>query len=200
MRHDQVKELARLGITPSFFLAHVYHWGDVHMENLGMERARRTSPMRDAEEKQIPFTLHQDSPVIPPDMMETVWCAVNRKTKNGVVLGGEQKLSAYEALQAITIHAAKQYGEEQEKGTIALVGKRGWICEKGQNRPHDSRTERYTKHTGHDDGQRRSDHLSGIRRRRLGKKKENCGIMRRYRSGSSHWLCRLCTADLSPNS
>ena len=52
--------------------------------------------------------------LIPPDMMETVWCAVNRKTKNGVVLGGEQKLSAYEALQAITIHAAKQYGEEQE--------------------------------------------------------------------------------------
>ena len=119
MRYDQVEEMARLGITPSFFLAHVYHWGDVHMENLGIERARRISPVRDAKENQISFTLHQDSPVILPDMMETVWCAVNRKTKNGVVLGGEQKLSVYEALQAITINAAKQYGEEQEKGTIA---------------------------------------------------------------------------------
>ena len=93
MRYDQVEEMARLGITPSFFLAHVYHWGDVHMENLGVERARRISPVRDAKENQISFTLHQDSPVILPDMMETVWCAVNRKTKNGVVLGGEQKLS-----------------------------------------------------------------------------------------------------------
>lgn len=123
MRYDQVREMARLGVTPSFFLAHVYHWGDVHLENLGMERARRISPVREALENQIPFTLHQDAPVIPPNMMETLWCAVNRKTKNGVVLGGEQKLSVYQALQAITVNAAKQYGEEQEKGTIA-AGKR----------------------------------------------------------------------------
>lgn len=123
MRYDQVEEMARLGITPSFFLAHVYHWGDVHMENLGMERARRISPARDALEHQIPFTLHQDAPVILPNMMETVWCAVNRKTKNGRTLGGEQKLSVYEALQAITVHAARQYGEEREKGTIS-PGKR----------------------------------------------------------------------------
>lgn len=123
VRYDQVREMARLGVTPSFFLAHVYHWGDVHLENLGMERARRISPVREALENQIPFTLHQDAPVIPPNMMETLWCAVNRKTKNGVVLGGEQKLSVYQALQAITVNAAKQYGEEQEKGTIA-AGKR----------------------------------------------------------------------------
>lgn len=123
MRYDQVREMARLGVTPSFFLAHVYHWGDVHLENLGMERARRISPVREALENQIPFTLHQDAPVIPPNMMETLWCAVNRKTKSGVVLGGEQKLSVYQALQAITVNAAKQYGEEQEKGTIA-AGKR----------------------------------------------------------------------------
>ena len=70
----------------------------------------------------MPFTFHQDTPVIPCDMMETVWCAVNRVTKNGVQLGPEQRISVYDALKAVTVHAAWQYGEEKEKGTLA-VGK-----------------------------------------------------------------------------
>ena len=119
---DQLPKAAALGAMISFFVAHVYHWGDIHLQNLGAKRAAAISPAKTALDLGMPFTFHQDTPVIPCDMMETIWCAVNRVTKNGVQLGPEQRIPVYEALKAVTVHAAWQYGEEKEKGTLS-VGK-----------------------------------------------------------------------------
>ena len=119
---DQLERVKALGVIPSFFVAHVYHWGDIHLQNLGAKRAAAISPAKAALDLGMPFTFHQDTPVIPCDMLETIWCAVNRVTKNGVQLGPEQRIPVYEALKAVTVHAAWQYGEEQEKGSLA-VGK-----------------------------------------------------------------------------
>lgn len=123
VRRPQLAEMARLGIIPSFFAAHVWYWGDVHVENFGAQRASSISPLRTAAELGLPFTLHQDTPVIQPDMIESVWCAANRITRGGRVLGPEEKISAYDALRAVTIHAAYQYFMERERGSIA-PGKR----------------------------------------------------------------------------
>ena len=65
------------------------------------------------------FTFHQDTPVVPPDMMRTVSCAVNRVSKTGQSIGADEKISVLEALKAITVYGAYQYHEETEKGTIA---------------------------------------------------------------------------------
>ena len=100
----------------------MYQWGDTHIKNLGFKRASQISPANTAVENEILFTFHQDSPVIEPNMLETVWCAVNRKTKDGVTLGENQKISVINALKAITINAAYQYFEENIKGSIE-VGK-----------------------------------------------------------------------------
>lgn len=120
---EQLPRVKHLGLLPSFFTAHTYHWGDTHIRNLGPERASRISPAASALKEDILFTFHQDSPVIQPDMMETVWCAVNRRTRNGVLLGAEERISTLEALKAVTIHSAYQYFEENEKGSLA-PGKR----------------------------------------------------------------------------
>ncbi len=116
---DQLDEVKRLSVIPSFFVAHAYHWGDIHIRNFGFERAARISPAASALQKGIRFTFHQDTPVIEPDMLETVWSAVCRQTKSGVVLGKEERISVYEALRAVTINAAYQYFEEEKKGSIA---------------------------------------------------------------------------------
>lgn len=121
VRRDQLREMKRLGIIPSFFAAHVYYWGDIHIRNLG-ERAVRISPAASAMEEGLIFTFHQDTPVIAPNMLETVWCAVNRVTQKGIRMGKEE-ISVYNALKAVTIHGAYQYFEEKEKGSIAK-GKR----------------------------------------------------------------------------
>lgn len=111
-------EIRRLHMIPSFFVAHVYHWGDTHIQTFGVDRASSISPAADALKEGIPFTFHQDSPVIEPDMLETVWCAVNRVTRSGVLLGEEERIPVLDALKAVTIHAAHQYFEEDQKGSL----------------------------------------------------------------------------------
>lgn len=115
---DQLPRVKQYGIIPSFFIAHCYYWGDVHIQNFGPERAQKISPAGSALALGIPFTFHQDTPVVEPDMMRTVWCAVNRMTKNGVLLGKEERIPVKEALKAVTVNAAAQYGEAERKGSI----------------------------------------------------------------------------------
>lgn len=118
LREDQVPSLKDINMIPSFFVAHTYYWGDVHIKNFGEERAFNISPARTALENGVLYTFHQDSPVIMPNMLETVWCAVNRISKNGVIMGENQRLSPLDALKGVTINAAFQYSEENKKGSI----------------------------------------------------------------------------------
>ncbi|WP_300755718.1 amidohydrolase [uncultured Brachyspira sp.] len=118
IREEQYTSMSNLNIIPSIFVAHVYYWGDVHLANLGMERASQISASKTALNNNLAFTYHQDTPVIKPNMLETIWCAVNRVTRDGVLLGENQKVTPYEALKAITINAAYQNKEEDIKGTI----------------------------------------------------------------------------------
>ena len=115
---DQLEEVRALGILPSFFVAHVYHFGDVHLQNLGVSRAAALSPARSALQAGIRFTFHQDAPVIEPDMLETLWCATCRRTRAGVWLGPDQAIGTEDALRAVTADAAYQYFEEGTKGTL----------------------------------------------------------------------------------
>lgn len=114
---DQLDDVKACSVIPSFFIAHIYHFGDTHIKNFSFERAERISCAGSALAKGIHFTFHQDAPVIEPDMLETVWCAVNRVTSSGVLLGKEERIPVYEALKAITVNAAEQYSET-DKGSI----------------------------------------------------------------------------------
>jgi len=60
--------------------------------------------------------------VAPLDQMFVMWTAVNRLSRGGEVIGPDQRITALEALKAITINAAYQYREEASKGTLE-VGK-----------------------------------------------------------------------------
>ncbi|MEG1932556.1 MAG: amidohydrolase, partial [Pygmaiobacter sp.] len=122
LRRDQLALLPPLGMIASFFVAHTRYWGDVHLENLGKERADYISPVQSAIQHGVRYTFHQDTPVLPPDMLDTVQCAVERKTKGGQLLAQSECVSVYDALKAVTINAAYQYFEEYTKGSIA-VGK-----------------------------------------------------------------------------
>ncbi len=119
VREDQLDRMKDLGIIPSFFSAHVFFWGDWHRDSvLGPERGSRISPTRSAWDRQMPFTLHNDAPVVPPDMIRLIWATTNRKTRSDQVLGADQRLTTFEALSAVTRMAAYQNFEEAEKGTL----------------------------------------------------------------------------------
>lgn len=123
VREDQLDRIKELGITPSFFVDHVYYFGDNHRDIfLGEDRARRISPLQSAVVRHIRFSLHNDTPVTPADPLHLVWVAANRLTSSGRELGPEFRITPYEALCAVTIDAAWQAFEEQDKGSIE-VGK-----------------------------------------------------------------------------
>ena len=123
IRPDQLDRVKGLGIIPSYYSVHPFFWGDWHRLSFGDERASFISPVKATINRDIPFTIHNDAPIVPPDMMRLVSITVNRETRSGYVLGPEQRATVMEALHAVTQGAAYQYFEEDEKGSIT-TGKR----------------------------------------------------------------------------
>lgn len=119
VREDQLDKMKKLGIIPTFFLDHIWYWGDYHYESvLGPERANRISPAASARNRGMNFTLHQDPPVKMPDQIFAMHNAVNRQTAKGRVLGEDQRISVMDAIRAVTINGAYQYFEEDIKGSL----------------------------------------------------------------------------------
>ncbi|MGB4862394.1 MAG: amidohydrolase family protein, partial [Tepidiformaceae bacterium] len=77
------------------------------------------SPMRSAQRRGLRFNLHNDSPVVPPDILRLVWSAAARRTRSNQVLGAEQAISVAAAFRAVTLDAAYAHFEEESKGSIA---------------------------------------------------------------------------------
>jgi len=70
LRADQLLRLPAIGLTPSFFPAHTFFWGDWHRKSLGEERAARISPTASAEKNGLRFSLHADTPVTPINVFD----------------------------------------------------------------------------------------------------------------------------------
>jgi len=124
VRREQLEGMKKLDIQPSFFANHTWYWGDWHRDvALGPKRADFISPQATAWELGLRPTAHNDSPVVPPDMMRLIWSSVNRRTQSGDILGPLERIPVYRALQQVTINAAWQIHEEADKGSLA-AGKR----------------------------------------------------------------------------
>ena len=119
VREDQLTRMKTLGMVPSFFSAHTFYWGDWHRDSvLGEQRGRRISPAASTQQRGMIFTVHNDAPIVPPDMLRLLWATTNRLTRSNQVLGPEQRISIYDALRAMTLYAAYQHFEETDKGSI----------------------------------------------------------------------------------
>ncbi len=122
-RHDQIKKMKQLGITPSFFPGHTFYWGDQHYsQHMGPIRAENMSPTGWAARNQLRFSVHSDAPVTPVDPIHLLWNSVNRTSMSGRVIGKYQRISVLQALRAMTIDAAWQIFQENNRGSIE-VGK-----------------------------------------------------------------------------
>ncbi len=119
VREDQLDRMAEHDVLASFFIKHVYYWGDRHRDRfLGPQRARRISPLVSARSRGVRFGLHSDTPVTPVPPLEGIWCAVARTTRAGEPLGPEQAVDVETALRGYTLDAAYLAGEEAVKGSI----------------------------------------------------------------------------------
>ena len=115
----QYRKMGRLGICANIFTNHIWYWGDQHYEQtMGPERARGMWACRTALENRVPLSFHSDSGVTPIGHRMTMWCAVNRVTPSGRVLGEYERITPYEALHAATIGGAFQLHMDHEIGSI----------------------------------------------------------------------------------
>lgn len=119
VRDDQLAQYKEQNIIAITLPNHVWLYGDVYLKILGEERAKNVSPLRTADKLGVKIGIHNDSPSSGPNVLFSVWSAVNRKTFSGKILGEEQRIDAYKALQGFTVNAAYQYKEETQKGTLA---------------------------------------------------------------------------------
>lgn len=118
-REDQVARMKDLGVTPSFFTAHTWYWGDRHRDLfIGPERAAVISPSKWALDHGVRFSSHLDTPVTPMLPLQAVWSQVHRMTYGGDVLGPGQRIGVMDALRAVTIDAAWQVFQEDNRGSL----------------------------------------------------------------------------------
>jgi predicted amidohydrolase YtcJ len=118
VRRDQLEKFAKYGIRPSFYTLHTYYFADAHEANRGPEQTQYISPMRDAIDLGLHPTNHTDFYVAPLDQLFMMWSAVNRVSRGGGVIGPDQRVTPMEALKAMTIWAAEQYGEQDRRGSL----------------------------------------------------------------------------------
>lgn len=118
IREDQLDSLKELNVIASLFPLHTFYWGDWHKTIIGDSLGNKISPMRTALNKGLKVSIHTDAPVALPNLMRMVGISVERKSRSGQIIGESEKLTPYEALQAITIWSAYQHFEEDTKGTL----------------------------------------------------------------------------------
>ncbi|MEK5331452.1 amidohydrolase [Lysinibacillus sp. FSL W8-0992] len=118
---EDLKLMKDYNIAASFFINHIYYWGDRHKNIfLGPERAERINPLKEAEDLGLLYTLHSDCPVTPISPLFSIWAAVNRVTSGGHVLGEGLKINVETALKSMTIYGAQLNFDEQDLGSIEI--------------------------------------------------------------------------------
>lgn len=118
IRKDQLDQAKDMNMIASLFPLHTFYWGDWHTQLIGDSLVQNISPVKTALNKGIDVTIHTDAPVALPNLMRVLWTAVERTSRSGKIIGPDERITPYEALQAITIWSAYQHFEEDKKGSL----------------------------------------------------------------------------------
>lgn len=120
MRRDQFERAAKLGVTPSFFMEHVYYWGDVLIDELfGPDHGAQWMSAQSALDAGLRISFHNDGTVTPPNPIGNIATAVTRVAKgSGRVLAPEQRIGIDAAIKAATIDAAWQLHLDSDIGSL----------------------------------------------------------------------------------
>jgi predicted amidohydrolase YtcJ len=111
--------MAALRLGVNLFANHIFFFGDQHRDiTMGPERASRMDACRTALDEGVNLSIHSDAPVTPMGPLTVAWCAANRLTGSGQVLGPMERITLDEAMRAITLGPARSLHLDQEIGSI----------------------------------------------------------------------------------
>ncbi|MEH0155931.1 amidohydrolase [Limibacter armeniacum] len=114
-----LERMKNLNITPSFHINHLYYYGDALKSSmLGEDRVENILPLGAAQDMAIKYSLHADQPMFESDPFRLMQTAIERQTISGDSIGVNQKINLMEAVKALTINAAWQFGMEDKIGSL----------------------------------------------------------------------------------
>lgn len=129
---EQAARAAEMDVSLGFFIDHITFYGHMLPDLIGQERTDRYMPVRMAAETGAVVTLHGDHPATSIDALRILAAASERRTRlGGAIIGADQRISRLEALDMMTLQAARQLGIADETGSIE-IGKRAdftWFSE-----------------------------------------------------------------------
>lgn len=118
-RLDQVAKIKELGAIVSVNPYYPVALADMYSKvGVGPQRSESMVRLGDLQAAGLSYSLHSDMPMAPGRPLYLMWCAVNRLTLNGNTVAPEQKISALQALRAVTIDAAYSMKLENQIGSI----------------------------------------------------------------------------------
>ena len=114
-----IQRMAKLGVSPSFHINHIWYYGEALEDHIiGRERTDKILPLKAVENNSLIFSLHADQPMFESDPLSLLHTAVNRKTRDGKIVGKSNKISVEQGLKSLTINAAWQIKMENKIGSI----------------------------------------------------------------------------------
>lgn len=129
---EQVEVAGRLKAQLSAASHYVFYMANEYAGPLGEVRAQWISPLGALTAAGVPVAVHSDAPLAPPYPLRAAGVHMTRATREGSVYEAEMALSPYEALEAITLDAARVLGLDAEIGSIE-PGKRADFTILGAN-------------------------------------------------------------------
>lgn len=116
---EQVQRIVELdaivSANPYYSVALADRYSEV---GIGPERTEEMVRLGDLVKAGVSFSLHSDMPMAPAQPLFLMWSAVNRTTFSGRIAGPDQRITAEQALRAVTIDAAYSLQLEDEIGSI----------------------------------------------------------------------------------
>ncbi|KAB2916378.1 MAG: amidohydrolase [Hyphomicrobiaceae bacterium] len=119
MTEQQIDRAVSLGVVSSYFLPHIYYWGEAVRDHLfGPERAEHYMPAGSAVRRGMRVSYHTDPPMTWPNALLCLHLAVTRRSLAGNVIGAAEAVDIDTALKGVTIDAAYHIGMADKIGSL----------------------------------------------------------------------------------
>lgn len=120
---EQVARAGKLSAMVSAASHYVFYMAETYASPLGPARASWITPLGSLSAAGAGVALHSDAPLAPPQPLRAAGAHITRATREGGTYEAANALKPYDALEAITLDAARVLGLEAEIGSLA-PGKR----------------------------------------------------------------------------
>ena len=116
---DLARRIASLGITVVSNPAFIYFSGDRYLKTIPPPLLNMLYPFAGLIKNGVLFAAGSDAPISPVSPMAGIYGAVTRKSREGDIVGKDEKIGMYDAIAMYTKNAAASVFDEHNRGSIS---------------------------------------------------------------------------------